>query len=148
VLDPTDTQWRKKIGDKVDLVIDNIGGELLGEILDVLGHGGRVSLVGRLAGRCRSSTPRRCSSIAPSSAACSWRLLGNRIAGGVARPRRHARPGRAAAGRRPRVRVRRLPAAFERLKEGPIGKVLLRVGGVSYPRGTSGSLSRVLTEED
>ena len=52
---PEDTQWRQSLKAKlasrrVDLAIDNIGGKLLPEVIDTLGEGGRVSLVGRLAG--------------------------------------------------------------------------------------------------
>ena len=129
VLDPSDTQWRKKIGDKIDLVIDNIGGELLNEILDVLGRLGRVSLIGRLAG--------------PVPQFNTAKLFFNRARlGGVFVGDYSAEESQAAwrwvvgtletAGRRPVVdRVFAfddLPAAFERLKEGPIGKVLLDVG--------------------
>jgi NADPH2:quinone reductase len=132
VLDPTDTQWRKKIGAKVDLVIDNIGGELLGEILDVLGHGGRVSLVGRLAGAVPQFNAAKMffnraklggvfvGDYSPLESQSAWRDL-------VATLDR--------AGRRPVVDhvfgFDDLPEAFERLKEGPVGKVLLRVGGVA-----------------
>ena len=55
VFDPSDTQWRRRVkeflnGRRVDLVIENIGGEGFNEVLDTLGENGRVSCVGRLAG--------------------------------------------------------------------------------------------------
>src|SRR6185503_9428752 len=55
IFDPTEAMWRKKLreylGDKrVDLAIDNIGGELFNDIIDTLGNNGRVAVVGRLAG--------------------------------------------------------------------------------------------------
>src|SRR4029079_19048580 len=55
VFDPQDKAWRKSVkdllaGKGVDLAIDNIGGTLLPELIETLGYGGRVSLVGRLAG--------------------------------------------------------------------------------------------------
>lgn len=55
VYDPNDTQWRKKIKEqfaprRVDLAIDNIGGTLFTDVIDILGHRGRISCVGRLAG--------------------------------------------------------------------------------------------------
>ena len=54
-LDPTDTQWRRKLKEflgarQVGLVVDNIGGELFSEVVDTLGMWGCVSVVGRLAG--------------------------------------------------------------------------------------------------
>lgn len=53
--DPNDTQWRRSLktalaGRMVDLAVDNIGGELLPDVIDTLGQDGRVSCVGRLAG--------------------------------------------------------------------------------------------------
>ena len=50
-----DPQWPQKLkrelaGRRVDLAIDNIGGELLPRVIDTLGDHGKVSLVGRLAG--------------------------------------------------------------------------------------------------
>src|SRR5687768_76269 len=55
VLDPTDPTWRKKCrealgGGRIDLAIDNIGGNLLTDVLAVLGENPKVALVGRLAG--------------------------------------------------------------------------------------------------
>jgi NADPH2:quinone reductase len=52
VLNPDpDGAWRKQIGDrKIDLAIDNIGGPLFSQVIDTLGQRGRVSCVGRLAG--------------------------------------------------------------------------------------------------
>src|SRR5205823_3888601 len=49
------SQWRKKCrdflgGGRVDLSIDNIGGALFSELLDVLGENAKVAVIGRLAG--------------------------------------------------------------------------------------------------
>jgi NADPH2:quinone reductase len=53
--DPTDEDWTSQLKHalgthRVDLAIDNIGGPEFSEVISVLGHGGRVSAVGRLAG--------------------------------------------------------------------------------------------------
>lgn len=55
VIDPADEQLKKKVKDfttgrGVDLAIDNIAGPLFNTLLDVLGYGGRISVVGMLAG--------------------------------------------------------------------------------------------------
>src|SRR5512133_26753 len=54
-LDPLDPGWRQSLKERlhparVHLAVDNVGGKLLPEVIDVLGHRGVVSLVGRLAG--------------------------------------------------------------------------------------------------
>ena len=56
MLDPQDKTWRKQVkevlaGKGVDLAVDNIGGTLLPEVIETLGYGGRVSLVGTRRGR-------------------------------------------------------------------------------------------------
>lgn len=53
--DPTDASWtdqlKRSLGDRrVDLAVDNIGGPGFSQVISVLGHHGRVSAVGRLAG--------------------------------------------------------------------------------------------------
>ena len=53
--DPEDTQWRRRVldalnGRKVDLIVENIGGPLFTELLDVMAMWGKISVVGRLAG--------------------------------------------------------------------------------------------------
>ncbi len=133
ILDPNDTQWRKQVrqflGEKrVDLVIDNIGGPLFGELIDTLGMWGKVSVVGRLAG----PTPQF------NTSTLFFRRL--RI-GGVAVGTYTPAESQAAwtsvtetlhrANAVPQVdRVfpfDDLPAAFARLREGPLGKVVLKV---------------------
>ena len=133
--DPADPGWRSAAKAflaprRVDLAIDNIGGKLLPEVIDTLGELGRVSVVGRLAGPVPNFN----------TATLFFRRL--RI-GGVAVGAYTAAEGRAAwqevlrllsrSGARPLVdRVfpfEQLPQAFERLAQGPMGKVLLRVGG-------------------
>jgi len=114
----------------VDLAIDNIGGTLLPEVIETLGYGGRVSLVGRLAGPVPQFN----------TASMFFRRL---KLGGVAVGAYQNAEARAAwgevlelmnkTGARPLVDhvfpFDQLPAAFERLAQGPMGKVLLAVSG-------------------
>jgi NADPH2:quinone reductase len=135
VFDPQDKAWRKSVkdllaGKGVDLAIDNIGGTLLPEVIETLGYGGRVSLVGRLAGPVPQFN----------TASMFFRRL---KLGGVAVGAYQNAEARAAwgevlelmnkTGARPLVDhvfpFDQLPAAFERLAQGPMGKVLLAVSG-------------------
>jgi NADPH2:quinone reductase len=135
VFDPQDKTWRKAAkdllaGKGVDLAIDNIGGTLLPEVIETLGYGGRVSLVGRLAGPVPEFN----------TASMFFRRL---KLGGVAVGTYQNAEARAAwgevlklmnkTGARPLVDgvfpFDQLPAAFERLARGPMGKVLLAVSG-------------------
>lgn len=130
--DPHDSQWRQHVkdflkGKRVDLAIDNIGGPLFSELLDTLGQWGKVSVVGRLAG--------------PVPQFNTSSLLFRRLRiGGVAVGTYTNAESRAAwqrilaaldsRGARPLIdRIfpfDQLPAAFARLAEGPMGKVLLK----------------------
>jgi NADPH2:quinone reductase len=131
---PEDPKWRLAVKTmlaprRVDLAIDNIGGELLPEVIDTLGENGRVSVVGRLAGPVPSFN----------TATLFFRRL--RL-GGVAVSAWTNAESRAAwqqvvdllarAGARPQVdnvfAFDQVPQAFERLAQGPMGKVLLAVG--------------------
>jgi len=131
--DPSNSEWRRKAKAKlaprsVDLAIDNIGGTLLPEVIDMLGDGGRVSLVGRLAGPVPNFN----------TATMFFKRL---RMGGVAVGAYTNEESRGAwqevlrlmarAGARPLVdstfRFEELPKAFERLAQGPMGKVLLQV---------------------
>jgi NADPH2:quinone reductase len=138
VYDPNDPTWRKQLkaqlaqeypaGRRVDLFIDNIGGEPFNDVLDTLAHNGKVSVVGRLAGPVpqfntaslffRRITIRgvHVGDYSPAEAQGAWRAtleILNRT------------------GARPVVdRVfpfEQLIEAFERLRQGPLGKVLLAV---------------------
>ena len=128
---PEDPKWRQAVKTmlaplRVDLAIDNIGGNLLPEVIDTLGENGRVSVVGRLAGPVPSFNP----------ATLFFRRL--RL-GGVAVSAWTNAESRAAwqevlsllarTGARPQVDnvfpFNQLPQAFERLAQGPMGKVLL-----------------------
>lgn len=131
--DPQDATWTKQARGfldktKVDLIIDNIGGSLLPQAIELLGMNGRVSVVGRLAG----SVPDF------NTATLFFRRL--RI-GGVAVGTYTPAESRAAwnqllalmnkTGARPVIdRVfpfGELPHAFERLERGPMGKILISI---------------------
>ena len=130
-LDPADAQWRKKLADflgkrKVDLAIDSVGGTLFAQLIATLGDHGRISVVGRLAGEVPQFN----------TASLFFRRL--RI-GGVAvgaysnDESRHAWKASVEllnkTGARPLVDeilpFDKLPAAFEKLAKGPMGKVLI-----------------------
>ena len=132
--DPDDPDWwraaRAAIAPRrVDLAVDNIGGKLLPEVVELLGNLGKLSLVGRLAG--------------PVPEFNTATLFFRRIRiGGVAVGAWTSAESRAAwgevlrllsdAGARPQVDsifpFEDLPKAFGRLAQGPMGKVLLHVG--------------------
>ncbi len=133
-IDPANTQWRKKLlkllaGKRVDLVVENIGGAQFSELLDVMAMGGKISVVGRLAGPVPQFN----------TASLLFRRL--RI-GGVAAGSFTAAEARAAwqavltilarHDDRPKIdsvfNFEQLPQAFERLAAGPMGKVLLKIG--------------------
>jgi len=134
IFNPEDSRWRQAVkaslvSRRVDLAIDNIGGKLLPEVIDTLGDFGKVSLVGRLAGPVPNFN----------TASLFFRRI--RL-GGVAVGAYTNAESRAAwqevlrllfrTGARPLVDqvfpFDQLPKAFERLAQGPMGKVLLAVG--------------------
>jgi NADPH2:quinone reductase len=134
VFDPQDTQWRRKVKEflkeaRVDLAIDNIGGSLFSELLDTLGFNGRISCIGRLAGPVPQFN----------TASLFFRRI--QIRGVAVGTYSAAESGRVwneivklleKTGDRPLVdsvfEFEKLPDAFEQLRRGPMGKVLLRVG--------------------
>ena len=130
---PEDPTWSSTLKTtfaprRVDLAIDSIGGKLLPQVIDTLGELGRVSLVGRLAGPVPNFN----------TASLFFRRL--RL-GGVAVGAWSNAESRAAwkqvvdllarADARPQLDqvfpFDQLPQAFERLAQGPMGKVLLAV---------------------
>ncbi len=134
VFDPAERTLRKTVGAalaprKVDLAIDVVGGELFPEVIAMLGYAGRVSVVGRSAGpvpQFNTATlifrRNRIGGVlvgdyTPASAHATWHAIVSRLD---------------AIGRRPVIdRVlafEDVKAAFARLAEGPMGKVLVRVG--------------------
>ena len=133
VLDGEDPQWPEQFkaklgGRKVDLAIDNIGGPQFPKLVAALGNQGRISVVGQLAG----PVPQF------STASLFFRRL--RI-GGVAVGAYEISESRAAwgailsllgrTGAKPLVDqvfpFDQTPRAFERLRAGPMGKVVVRV---------------------
>jgi NADPH2:quinone reductase len=133
VVDISDPEWPGKLKKtlhpkKVDLVVENIGGPGFLQVLETLGLWGKVSVVGMLAGP------------VPNFNLASLMFRRLRV-GGVAISTNTPAESRAAwdqsakmldrIGARPVVdRVfafDQLPEAFERLEEGPIGKVLVKI---------------------
>jgi NADPH2:quinone reductase len=131
-LDPADAQWRKKLAEflgkrKVDLAIDSVGGTLFAQLIATLGDRGRVSVVGRLAGEVPQFN----------TASLFFRRI--RI-GGVSvgaytnQESRHAWKASVdhlnKTGARPLIDhvfgFEEMPAAFEKLAQGPMGKVLIK----------------------
>jgi NADPH:quinone reductase len=131
-VDPQDSQWRRRVKEhlgerRVDLAIDNIGGELFSEVLDTLGMNGRVSCVGRLAGPVPQFN----------TASLFFRRITIKgvAVGTYTRLQAHAAWQEVLsllerAQQRPRVDsvhpFEQLHEAFERLAAGPMGKVLLK----------------------
>jgi NADPH2:quinone reductase len=129
--DPNDKGWRdavKRIR-RVDLVVDNIGGEAFNALLDVMNMFGRISVVGRLAG--------------PVPSFNTSALLFRRLkVGGVAIATYTVEESHAVwksvlrtlavTGAKPLVDTvfpfEGVVAAFERLAAGPMGKVIVAVG--------------------
>ncbi|MFT3785651.1 MAG: zinc-binding dehydrogenase [Tepidisphaeraceae bacterium] len=129
VLDVTVPTWRKQLdGRKVNLAIDNVGGEGFNDLLGVMDYAGRISVVGRLAGPVPQFN----------TASLFFRRLqiGGVAVGTYSRFEAIAAWDQvqqlmAQRGAKPLVdqvfAFEQLNAAFERLRQGPIGKVLLRV---------------------
>jgi NADPH2:quinone reductase len=135
VFDPEDKNLRRSISTaisprKVEQAIDCVGGRLLPQVIAVLGHGGRISIVGRSGGTVPEFN--------------TATLLFHRIRmGGVAVGDYTARTAQAAwkeivrqlerTGRRPLVDnivpFEKVKKGFARLAQGPMGKVLVRVAG-------------------
>ena len=131
VFDPTDPLWPKQVKQflqdkRVDLAVDNIGGQLFSRLLETMGESGRISVVGRLAGPVPEFN----------TAALLFRRL--RIGGVAVGSYSHAESQQAwkqivsllhKIGATPVVDsvfpFDQLPSAFARLAEGPIGKVLI-----------------------
>ena len=135
VFDPQDPAVAKKIKtalvpSAVDLAIDNVGGPLFSQVIATLGYGGKISVVGRSAGPVPEFNTgtlffrrNRIGGVAvgdytPETAQAAWKDIVARL---------HT------AGRKPVVdRVfpfEEVKAAFARLAEGPMGKVLVQVAG-------------------
>ena len=133
--DPGDRDWHKRVKDaiaprRVDLAVDQVGGEDFPRLIETLGLNGKVSVVGQLAGP------------VPSFATAT--LFFRRIKiGGVALSTYSAAESHAAwdwavstlarSGNKPVIDsvfpLEQVPDAFRRLKAGPLGKVVVSVAG-------------------
>jgi NADPH2:quinone reductase len=133
VFDPADPNLRKAVLSaiaprRVDLAVDNVAGPLLNRVIEMLGQGGRISVVGRSGGA------------VPEFNTATLFFRRNRI-GGVAvsdyTPEQAQRDWKEivrrldAAGQKPVIdsvhSFEEIKAAFKRLDQGPMGKVLIRV---------------------
>jgi len=133
VFDPADASLRKAVmtaiaPKKVDLVVDSVGGALFNEVIAMLGHAGRISVVGRSGGGVPEFNTatlffrrNRIGGVAvgdytPEQAQSSWKEIVQRLDG---------------AGQKPVIDAvypfEGVKAAFARLNQGPMGKVLVRV---------------------
>lgn len=134
VCSPADPNLRKAVTAgisprKVDLVVDSVGGALFNQVVALLGYGGRISVVGRSGGPVPEFNTatlffrrNRIGGVAvgdytPETAQIAWQEIVTRLASG---------------GRRPVVDhvfpFEDVKAAFARLAEGPMGKVLVGIG--------------------
>jgi NADPH2:quinone reductase len=137
-LDPTDPNWPGQLknlldndlapGRRIDLAIDNIAGETFPRIIDVMALHGRISCVGRLAGPVPNFN----------TGTLFFRRLriGGVAIGTYSNPETHAAwnsvlqtLGKTNA--KPLIDFifpfEQVPAAFARLAQGPMGKVLIRI---------------------
>lgn len=134
-LDPTAPELGKRIkdalsGGRVDLVVDQVAGAEFNEILGTLGMNGRISCVGRLAGpvpnfNTASLFFRRIHirgvavyTYSAPEAQEAWRQIVKTLAISRVRPLIDSE-----------FDFDRLPEAFARLRQGPMGKVILRCRG-------------------
>jgi NADPH2:quinone reductase len=132
VLDPADPKWRKTLAEflgnrKVDLAIDSVGGALFPHLIATLGDRGRISVVGRLAGEVPQFN----------TATLFFRRLriGGVAVGAYTNQESHQAWNASLellnkTGARPLIDhvfpFDQLPAAFARLAQGPMGKVLIQ----------------------
>ncbi|HEV3202533.1 MAG TPA: zinc-binding dehydrogenase [Bryobacteraceae bacterium] len=132
VFEPNDAM-RKNVSaaiapQKVDIAVDNVGGPLFNQVVALLGYGGRISVVGRSGGPVPEFNTaalffrrNRIGGVAvgdytPETAGAAWKEIVKRLA---------------ETGKRPVVdsifAFEDVKAAFARLAEGPMGKVLVRI---------------------
>ena len=135
VFNPEDRELRSKVmaaiaPKKVDIAVDQVGGALFPQLVAMLGYGGKISVVGRSAGAVPEFNTgtlffkrNRIGGVAvhdytPESAQTVWKEIVRRMAEG---------------GKRPVVdhvfEFEDVKAAFARLAEGPMGKVVVRIAG-------------------
>jgi NADPH2:quinone reductase len=133
VFNPSDSEWRRELteglrGRRVDLAVDNVGGPLFTAVLETLGELGRVSCVGRLGGpvpefNTASLFFRRLKiggvavgAYTPAEAREAWAKVLELLNGTRAKPLVDSM-----------WEFPQLRHAFDRLAQGPMGKVVLRV---------------------
>jgi len=135
VFDPTDPDLRRNVlaaiaPRKVDIVVDCVGATLFNQVVSMLGTGGRISVVGRTGGEVPDFNTATLFSrrvriggvwlgdYTPDSARAAWAQITERMN---------------AAGHKPVIDqifpFSDVKPAFQRLAEGPLGKVLVRVTG-------------------
>jgi NADPH:quinone reductase len=135
VFDPTDANVVRAVKTAlkprtVDLSVDSVGGALFPHVVALLGHGGRISIVGRSGGPVPEFN----------TATLLFRRIrmGGVSVGDYSVPAAHAVWNEvvarlAAVGKRPQVDsivpFDRVTEGFARLAQGPMGKVLVRVAG-------------------
>ncbi|CAN5519454.1 NADPH:quinone oxidoreductase family protein [soil metagenome] len=133
VVNPDSPNWQQDVkqgldGRRVDLAIDNIGGPVLPQVIETLGDRGRVSVVGRLAGPVPQFNS---ASLLFSRMRIGGVQVGAYTANEVNEAWKKIVGLLARTGQRPVVdqifEFSDLPAAFNRLAAGPMGKVLLKV---------------------
>jgi len=133
VLDPTAPDLRKRVAaaiapKRVELAVDSVGGTLLPEIIGMLGYAGRVSIVGRSGGDVPGFNP--------STLLFRRNRLGGVVVGDYTAATAHPTwtaivESLARLGQRPVIdqvfAFEDVKAAFARLAEGPMGKVVVRL---------------------
>jgi NADPH2:quinone reductase len=115
---------------KIDLAIDNVGGALFNQLVAMLGYAGKISVVGRSGGPVPEFNTgtlffrrNRIGGVSvgdytPAAAQTAWQEIVRRMAERGAHPVvDHVFP------------FEDVPAAFARLAEGPMGKVVVKVAG-------------------
>ncbi|HQY87116.1 MAG TPA: zinc-binding alcohol dehydrogenase family protein [Tepidisphaeraceae bacterium] len=129
VIDIEHSDWKKQLrGEKINLAIDNIGGPLFNTIISVMAQYGRISVVGRLAGVVPEFNP------ATLFFKRIW--IGGVFVGDYGRDDAQ-QALKASVDLLSRINAKpavdsvfefdKLPEAFGRLREGPVGKVLVRI---------------------
>jgi NADPH2:quinone reductase len=133
VFSPEDAKFRKAVLEalaprRIDLAVDNVGGAVFNDVISLLGQDGRISVVGRSGG------------VVPEFNTATLLFRQNRIGGvsvGTYAPAEAQETWKQivvrlnALGKRPVVDqvfpFAEAKAAFARLAQGPMGKVLVRV---------------------
>ena len=135
VFDSADANLRKNVAKaiapkRVDLAVDNVAGPLFAQVIAMMGHGGRISVVGRSHGAVPEFNTAalffkririggvNVGDYTPESAQSVWQEIVERLG---------------KLGQRPVVDgifpFENVKSAFARLAAGPMGKVLVRVAG-------------------